>query len=82
MSVSENPWADLSVRNCWLGIGSGVPTPPVCVRVIDIDRLPAVYVVTEKLRGQNEHADVGQRTDIDKLLYTVIYVPLVYCFCH
>lgn len=40
-----------------------------------------MYIITKKLSRQNENADIGQRTDIDKLLYTILYVPLVYCYC-
>lgn len=40
-----------------------------------------MYIITEKFCRQNENADIGQRTDIDKLLYTIFYVPLIYCYC-
>lgn len=44
--------------------------------------LPAMDVIAKEFRRQNEHADVSQRTDVDKLLYAILNVPLVYCYCY
>lgn len=41
--------------------------------------LPAMNVITEKFCGQDKHADVSQRADVDKLLNAILNVPLVYC---